>query len=118
MPFSDEEIYQAVKNNLSEVNQYISSHGGTIKLLGVKDGVVYIELAGTCHGCSMSLMTTKMVVQKRLRELIHPELQVVNVDGTPENKLPDEYYTEEPEETNEEDTPKEGLMDKMKKVFS
>jgi hypothetical protein len=46
-------------------------------------------------------MTTKMVVQKKLRELIHPELVVVNVDGTEENRLPDTYYTEEEEEVEE-----------------
>ncbi|SFV65190.1 NifU protein homolog [hydrothermal vent metagenome] len=94
MTFSDQDIYEAVKYHLPAVKEYVNSHGGDIRLLGVKDGDVYIELTGTCHGCSMSLMTTKMVVQKKLRELIHPELSVVNVDGTPENILPDTYYTE------------------------
>ena len=116
MNFSDEDIYEAVKHHLSTVNEYVNSHGGDIKLLGTKDGIVYIELTGTCHGCSMSLMTTKMVVQKKLRELIHPELTVVNVDGTAENALPQEYYTkEEPKENS--DNKKEGLMDKVKKLF-
>lgn len=117
IPFSDEEIYHAVKNHLPEVVQYVNSHGGDIKLLGVRDGSVYIELTGTCHGCSMSLMTTKMVVQRKLRELIHPELNVINVDGMEENKLPDDYYSEAPEEHVEESGKKESLMGKMKKVF-
>ncbi len=95
MPFSDEEIYQAVEFNLPKTSEYVKSHGGGIKLLGVKDGKVYIELIGTCHGCSMSLMTTKMVVQRELRSYIHPELEVINVDGTPENKLPDDFYTKQ-----------------------
>ena len=120
MTFSDKEIYDAVKYHLPMVNEYVQSHGGAIKLLGVKDGKVYIELTGTCHGCSMSLMTTKMVVQKKLRELIHPELTVINVDGTPENALPQEglYMPEEDkiEEVAEEET--ESLWDKAKKVFS
>ncbi len=92
MPFSDEEIYEAVESNIPKVSQYVSSHGGGIKLLGVKDGLVYIELIGSCSGCSMSLMTTKMVVQRELRTLIHPELELVNVDGTPENVVPDDVY--------------------------
>ncbi len=117
MTFSDEDIYEAVKNHLPTVNEYVNSHGGDIKLLGTKDGVVYIQLTGTCHGCSMSLMTTKMVVQRKLRELIHPELVVVNVDGTPENALPDEYYTEEEETQSSSAEEKEGLMDKVKKLF-
>jgi len=117
MTFSDEDIYEAVKHHLPTVNEYVNSHGGDIKLLGTKEGTVYIELTGTCHGCSMSLMTTKMVVQKKLRELIHPELVVVNVDGTPENALPDAFYTQEkPEEADATDR-KEGLLDKVKKLF-
>jgi len=104
MPFSDEEIYEAVKNNLVKVSAYVDSHGGGITLLGTKEGTVYIELVGTCSGCSMSLMTTKMVVQKELRALIHPELNVVNVDGTPENVFPDDAYVkEEIEDTNAEE---------------
>jgi len=115
MPFSDKEIYEAVKNNLDKVSSYVGSHGGGITLLGAKDGVVYIELIGTCSGCAMSLMTTKMVVQKELRILIHPELTIVNVDGTPENKLPKDAYVEEIEEEDEIDvSQKESIVDKVK----
>ena len=118
IPFSDEEIYHAVRNHLPEVKQYIASHGGDIRLLGVKDGSVYIELTGACHGCSMSLMTTKMVVQRKLRELIHPELNVINVDGSKENALPEEYYSEEEEHAEAEGSDKkEGMIEKIKKVF-
>jgi Fe-S cluster biogenesis protein NfuA len=118
MTFSDEDIYEAVKHHLPTVNEYIESHGGAIRLLGSKDGKVYIELTGACHGCSMSLMTTKMVVQKKLRELIHPELFVVNVDGTAENVLPDEYYTQEDENVEDDSVEKkEGFLDKVKKLF-
>ncbi len=119
MTFSDKDIYAAVKHHLPEVNEYIASHGGTIKLLGMKNGTVYVALAGNCHGCAMSLMTTKMVVQKRLRELIHPELTVVNVDGTPENALPDDIYTEEPIETEDDAIDEEiSLWDKAKSIFT
>jgi len=112
MPFSDEEIYTAVKNNIPKVSAYVSSHGGGISLLGVKDGTTYIELTGVCGGCSMSIMTTKMVVQKELRALIHPELNVVNVDGTPENILPEDVYVEIQEES--EAVQKESVVEKVK----
>ena len=113
MQFSDEEIYEAVVNNIPKVSSYVSSHGGGITLLGVKDGLVYIELIGTCSGCAMSLMTTKMVVQKELRALIHPELTLVNVDGTPENAVPADVYikTEEPMVEAVHTT---GMIDKVK----
>ncbi len=117
MIFSDEEIYKAVKHYLPTVNEYVKSHGGSIKLLGVKDGTVYIELTGTCHGCSMSLMTTKMVVQKNLREFIDPELNVTNVDGTPENKLPQEYYIDETDAIELNKSKQDKLIDTIKNFF-
>ena len=95
MNFLDDEIYSAVENYLPTVSEYVDSHGGGIELLGVKDATVYIELTGACGGCTMSLMTTKMVVEKKLRELIHPELIVINVDGTSQNTLPDDLYKKE-----------------------
>jgi len=119
MHFNDEDIYEAVKYHLPTVNEYVASHGGAIKLLGVKDGKVYIELTGACHGCSMSLMTTKMVVQKKLRELIHPELTVVNVDGTPENMLPEDgLYMPEEDVEAEDEVEMESLWDKAKRIFT
>ena len=118
IPFSDEELYYAVKNALPQVSGYVGSHGGGIKLLGVKDGVVYIELTGTCHGCSMSLMTTNMVVRRELRALIHPELFVINVDGTAENKLPDDVFRPEDDETDEYKEEKKSVLDKVKNIFS
>jgi len=117
IPFTDEELYHAVKNSLPQISAYVSSHGGGITLLGVKKGVIYIELVGTCHGCSMSLMTTNMVVRRELRNLIHPELFVINVDGTPENRLPDDYYAPK-EKNSEKEVPKEGVFNRVKKIFS
>ena len=115
MNFEDKDIYTAVKHHLPTVNEYVESHGGKIDLLGTQNGTVYIELAGACHGCAMSLMTTKMVVQKKLRALIHPELIVINVDGTPENKLPDTYYTEEEESKEVEEMV--SVYDKIKNML-
>ena len=107
MIFSDEDLYEAVKHYLPEAEEYVKSHGGKIELLGVKDGIVYIELAGACGGCSMSLLTTKMVVQRILRGYIHPELNVLNIDKTGENTLPEDVYIPK------EDI-KKGFMEKIK----
>jgi Fe-S cluster biogenesis protein NfuA len=116
MIFTDQELYEAVKSHLPTASGYVNSHGGDIILHGVQDSIVYIELIGTCKGCAMSLMTTKMVVQRELRALIHPELQIINVDGTEENKLPDEYYKEEEIIENEE--PKKTLFKKIKDLVT
>lgn len=89
MPFSDEDLCTAVKNYLPSIEEYVKSHDGTMGFQGVKDGTAYIILGGTCNGCSMSTMTTKMVVQKKLRELIHPELIVESVFPDQIYQLPD-----------------------------
>ena len=115
IPFTDEELYHAVDSSIPKVSSYVSSHGGEVTLLGVKNSLVYIELVGTCSGCAMSLMTTKMVVQKELRLLIHPELEVINVDGTPQNVVPDDAYKVFKEE--EEDIYVDSLWDKAKDLL-
>jgi len=92
IPFSDEDLYIATANYLPKIEEYIKSHKGTMKLLGVKNGIIYIELGGTCNGCSMSTTTTKMVVEKRLREFIHPEITVKSIFPGEENTLPEKIY--------------------------
>jgi hypothetical protein len=72
-------------------------------------------------------MTTKMVVQRRLRELIHPELEVVNVDGITETEPDGLYRGEEaqrnlPDENGDtsdeaEQNDKKGLLGKLKKAI-
>jgi len=92
MPFSDEDLCIAIKNYLPSIESYVKSHDGSMRFLGVKDGTAYVELGGTCNGCSMSVMTTKMVIQKRLRELIHPQLNVESIFPTQEDQLPNNLY--------------------------
>ena len=115
MIFTDQELYEAVQHHIPTASKYVNSHGGDITLLGVKNGTVYIELTGTCKGCAMSLMTTKMVVQRELRALIHTELNIINVDGTEENKLPNEYYTQRiDDDTNKKENQPKKILEKVK----
>jgi len=59
-------------------------------------------------------MTTKMVVQKELRALIHPELTLINVDGKPENSVPEDVYVEVQDEQEQEVIQKESVVEKVK----
>ncbi len=93
MPFSDEDLCVAVKNFLPSIEEYVKSHEGTMGFKGIKNGTAYVELGGTCNGCSMSVMTTKMVIQKKLRELIHPELNVESIFPGQEDQLPADLVT-------------------------
>ena len=79
IPFSDEDLFDPVSDSLNKVRPMLQNDGGDMKLLGIKNGVVYVQLVGACHGCPSSGNTLKYGVEKQLRIDIHPELSVVNI---------------------------------------
>ena len=57
-----------VEEALDQVRPYIESHGGELELLEVEDGVVHVQLSGSCSGCAASAITLKRGVEESLRE--------------------------------------------------
>lgn len=51
-----------------DVGDYVRSHGGSVEIVDVRDGVVGVRLAGACHGCPASELTLRARVERRLRE--------------------------------------------------
>jgi len=78
-------------SNLSEIEQNIikildqkirpavAKDGGDIKFKGFKDGVVKVQLQGSCSGCPSSTMTLKQGVQNLLKHYIKEVKEVVSV---------------------------------------
>ncbi|GBD16764.1 Fe/S biogenesis protein NfuA [bacterium HR26] len=64
---------------LAEVQPYIASHGGELRVLSVQDGVVRVQLGGTCSGCPASSQTLRHVVETALREGM-PEFERLEVE--------------------------------------
>lgn len=60
------------------VRPYTQSHGGDVELVDVKDGTVYVKMAGACNGCSMSAVTLRNGVEEALREQC-PEITAIEV---------------------------------------
>jgi len=88
MPFSDEDLQEPVSNIIkTKIAPMLAQDGGAIELLKVQDGKVYIQLQGACVGCAASSSTLKFIVEKNLKELIHPEIQIVNVMPGMENEI-------------------------------
>ncbi len=79
IPFTDEELFPAAERSILKIEPMLALDGGSIKLLTVRDGVVYVQLQGACIGCPSSSNTLKYGVEKKIREDIHQELCVVNV---------------------------------------
>ena len=80
MPFSDEDLQQPVSELIrTKIAPMMAQDGGEIELMQIKDGRVFVQLKGACNGCAASGSTLKFVVEKNLKEFIHPEISVVNV---------------------------------------
>jgi Fe-S cluster biogenesis protein NfuA len=65
-----------------EVGEFARSHGGTIDLVDVHDGVVTVRLGGACHGCPASWFTLHQRLERRLRR-VHPGPVEVRNAGSP-----------------------------------
>jgi len=87
IPFTDEELLPAVERCIAKIEPMLALDGGSIKLITVKDHVVYVQLQGACIGCPSSENTLKYGVEKKIKEDIHQELSVVNVPMGAEQNL-------------------------------
>jgi Fe-S cluster biogenesis protein NfuA len=88
MPFTDEDLKEPVSNLIStKIAPMLAQDGGAIQLLKIENGKVYIQLQGACVGCAASSSTLKFIVEKNLKELIHPEIQIINVMPGMENDI-------------------------------
>lgn len=59
--------YEAVDAALEELRPMIESHGGMITVEDVKDGVVKVQMLGSCDGCPSSSATLTGGLEEALR---------------------------------------------------
>jgi NifU-like protein len=62
-----------------EIQPSLKQDGGNIELIDVEGDKVFVKLLGACAACSISQVTLKDYVEKKLRELVTPELVVEEV---------------------------------------
>ena len=72
-------LEQRVREALDSVRPYMESHGGSVELLSVQDGVATIRLDGHCSGCAASSSTLELGIRQAL-EASAPDLQGLEVD--------------------------------------
>ena len=59
-----------------EIKPALKQDGGDIELIDVDGNTVLVKLRGTCATCAASEVTLKHYVEKKLQELVTPELMV------------------------------------------
>ncbi len=62
-----------------EIRPSLQADGGDLELVDVDGTTVYVSLRGTCTHCPSSQLTLKGGVEARLKDIVDPDLQVVEV---------------------------------------
>ena len=76
-PVQSNEIINKINDILdSKIRPAVAKDGGDITFKSFKDGIVTVELKGSCSGCPSSIMTLKQGVQNLLCHYI-PEIKSV-----------------------------------------
>ena len=58
---------EAVEAALDEMREFVESHGGMITIEEIKDGVVKVQMLGSCDGCPSSSATLTNGVEEAIR---------------------------------------------------
>ncbi|MFB8003058.1 NifU family protein [Nocardia sp. NPDC056000] len=72
------DVHRRVQTALDSVRPYLGSHGGDVTLLGVAEGVVRLELSGSCRTCPSSSVTLELAVEDAVRAAA-PEIESIEV---------------------------------------
>ena len=74
------DLWERVDQALDEIRPYIHSHAGDVNIVDVsEDGVVKLQMVGTCHGCPMSMLTLRLGIERILTEKVEGITQVVSI---------------------------------------
>ena len=86
-------VEDRVQRALEGVRPYLGSHGGDVRLLGVgEDGVVRLQLLGSCDGCASSAVTLELAVEDAIRAAA-PEVLGIEVAQPASGVIPVEQLT-------------------------
>ena len=75
------EIVQKIKSLLDEyIRPAVEQDGGAINFSSFEDGIVKVQLQGSCSGCPSSTVTLKAGIENLLKRMI-PEIKEVVAEG-------------------------------------
>jgi Fe-S cluster biogenesis protein NfuA len=78
---SESEVVQKIKSLLDEyIRPAVEQDGGAINFSSFEEGVVKVQLQGSCSGCPSSTVTLKAGIENLLKRMI-PEVKEVVAEG-------------------------------------
>ena len=98
-PTWDDPVAQKVQEVLDrQINPGVASHGGSVSLERVEEGVAYISLGGGCQGCGAADITLRQGIERMILEQVPEVKQVADVTDHASGTNP--YYKREDEEAD------------------
>jgi Fe-S cluster biogenesis protein NfuA len=86
-----DEIRERVQQVLdAEINPEVAQHGGVVRLIDVKDNVVYIQMGGGCQGCGQADVTLKFGIETAIRDAVPAVGDILDVTDHASGRNP--YY--------------------------
>lgn len=73
---SSSQILAQIQQVLDGLQSYISSHGGKVEFVELKDCVVFIRFYGTCLECPLSFYTLTYGIERHIKAKIPSILRV------------------------------------------
>ena len=65
---------------LEKVKPYMDSHGGSVEIVSLENGIAKLKLSGSCKGCPSSASTLELGIKQAIEEIC-PDLLELQVEG-------------------------------------
>ncbi len=91
-PGDHEALLAEIDSCLDEMRPYVHSHGGELNLVDWEpvEGRLRLQLAGSCHGCPMSMVTMKLGIERIVQDRFEQVkiVEAIKVDDFDYPELP------------------------------
>lgn len=69
-------MQEQIERALEEIRPMLARHLGNVEFVNFEDGIAYVRMLGTCHGCPLSQLTLKAGIEELLKEKVEGVLKV------------------------------------------
>jgi Fe-S cluster biogenesis protein NfuA/nitrite reductase/ring-hydroxylating ferredoxin subunit len=115
------DIETRIARALVDVRPYLKSHGGNVELIKVENGIAFLRLEGSCHGCPSSTITLKLAIEEAIYKAA-PDLDGLQVEGVadppPRKGIPVAFVPPKKRKDNTQAAEQEGVWSVVEGLHS